>query len=287
MTRTKLALAVAAFAGAAAFAWWRLAPTPAPASWQGYVDADYVKVAPTQQGLLTSLAVHRGDTVQPARRCSPRTMRMIVRRAMPPPASWRKPRRGSPTSRRPAAIPRSPRRERISPIFVAPSDRIAKDLQRAEELLRTGRRPAARRWISSAPTSRPWRTLRGRQAKLEQMRSPTGRELEIAAQRAMVAQARAATGAGGVAAGSASGRSHRSRAGGRHLCAAGRDHQLPAFRWSRCCRRRTSWCASSCPRPRLPPSISATGCRSAATPALPIWLPRSRSSRRSRNTRRR
>jgi HlyD family secretion protein len=33
-------------------------------SWQGYVDADYVKVAPTQAGLLTAVAVSRGDEVR-------------------------------------------------------------------------------------------------------------------------------------------------------------------------------------------------------------------------------
>ena len=56
-------LALLVLGGAAAFAWWRLAPAPAT-GWQGYVDADYVKVAPTQQGLLTAVDVHRGDTVK-------------------------------------------------------------------------------------------------------------------------------------------------------------------------------------------------------------------------------
>src|SRR3978361_1942724 len=32
--------------------------------WQGYAEADFVKIGPTQQGLLTSIAVARGDPVE-------------------------------------------------------------------------------------------------------------------------------------------------------------------------------------------------------------------------------
>src|SRR6516225_2601289 len=43
--------------------WWsqqRGADTPA---WQGYAEADYVKVAPVEQGLLTAISVARGDQI--------------------------------------------------------------------------------------------------------------------------------------------------------------------------------------------------------------------------------
>ena len=33
--------------------------------WQGYAEADFVKVGPTQQGLLMTLAVRRGTKVTP------------------------------------------------------------------------------------------------------------------------------------------------------------------------------------------------------------------------------
>ncbi len=36
---------------------------PVPVQWQGYAEADFVKVGPTQQGLLTVLSVARGDRV--------------------------------------------------------------------------------------------------------------------------------------------------------------------------------------------------------------------------------
>jgi HlyD family secretion protein len=51
-----LALAGGAF-------WWSSQRPAAPASWQGYAEADYVKIGPTQQGLLTAVAVARGDQV--------------------------------------------------------------------------------------------------------------------------------------------------------------------------------------------------------------------------------
>jgi hypothetical protein len=37
--------------------------SPAPVSWQGYAEAVYVKVVPTQQGLLTEVSVVRGDKI--------------------------------------------------------------------------------------------------------------------------------------------------------------------------------------------------------------------------------
>lgn len=51
---------VAAFAGA----WfWTRRPASAPTLWQGYAEADFVKVGPTQPGLVTAIHVARGDRV--------------------------------------------------------------------------------------------------------------------------------------------------------------------------------------------------------------------------------
>jgi HlyD family secretion protein len=43
--------------------WWYESRPPPPIEWQGYADADFVKVGPTQQGLLTEVSVGRGDQV--------------------------------------------------------------------------------------------------------------------------------------------------------------------------------------------------------------------------------
>jgi HlyD family secretion protein len=43
--------------------WWYGHRAPTLTQWQGYADADFVKVGPTQQGLLTEINVARGDQV--------------------------------------------------------------------------------------------------------------------------------------------------------------------------------------------------------------------------------
>jgi HlyD family secretion protein len=54
---------VAAAAIGAGVWWWYGHRAPPPTQWQGYADADFVKVGPTQQGLLTTVNVARGDQV--------------------------------------------------------------------------------------------------------------------------------------------------------------------------------------------------------------------------------
>jgi HlyD family secretion protein len=60
----QVGFAIAALVVAGAIVWWWLEyRSPAPVAWQGYAEADYVKVGPTQQGLLTEVSVARGDQV--------------------------------------------------------------------------------------------------------------------------------------------------------------------------------------------------------------------------------
>jgi len=56
-------IAIAAVLSFGAGLWWYQHRLPAPIRWQGYAEADFVKVGPTQQGLLTAVAVARGDEV--------------------------------------------------------------------------------------------------------------------------------------------------------------------------------------------------------------------------------
>lgn len=57
-----IGLVVAAAIGAGVW-WWYEHRASAPTQWQGYADADFVKIGPTQQGLLTEVNVARGDQV--------------------------------------------------------------------------------------------------------------------------------------------------------------------------------------------------------------------------------
>ena len=43
--------------------WWWFDRAASPIVWQGYAEADFVMVGPTQQGLLTAVLVARGDEV--------------------------------------------------------------------------------------------------------------------------------------------------------------------------------------------------------------------------------
>jgi HlyD family secretion protein len=62
MRRILVLLALAAIVGVGG--WALLRPrSPAPIAWQGYAEADFVKVGPTQQGLVTAVRVERGDYV--------------------------------------------------------------------------------------------------------------------------------------------------------------------------------------------------------------------------------
>ena len=57
-----LAIVLLLVAGGGGFWWWS-ARRPPPVAWQGYAEADFVKVGPTQSGLLTAVLVARGDAV--------------------------------------------------------------------------------------------------------------------------------------------------------------------------------------------------------------------------------
>jgi HlyD family secretion protein len=62
MKRRLIALLLLA-GGAGAAGWWWLGQDSATDAWQGYVDAEYVRVSPTLTGRIVSLAVSRGSQV--------------------------------------------------------------------------------------------------------------------------------------------------------------------------------------------------------------------------------
>lgn len=64
MTRRLLLVIVLLVAAGAGAGWWWSTRRPPAIMWQGYAEADFVKVGPTQAGLLTAVAVVRGDAVQ-------------------------------------------------------------------------------------------------------------------------------------------------------------------------------------------------------------------------------
>jgi HlyD family secretion protein len=183
------AVLLAAAAGAAG--WWWLHGRSEPAAWQGYVDAEYVRVSPTLTGRVTGIAVARGDLVaagaplftqDDADDVAARDMAAgKLAEAQARLANLETRMRDTEIAQARADLADS----------VATRDRIAKDLARNQELLRTG--AASQQTVDQqrADLSSAIARAQAATAKLAQMESPTGREYEIAAQRAMVEQARA------------------------------------------------------------------------------------------------
>ncbi len=186
-----LLLVLALLAVGAAAGWWWVNRTPGGRTWQGYVDAEYVRVSPTLTGRITSIAVARGDHVAAG---APLFTQDEIDDVAARDAAAGK------LSEAQARLANLETRSRDTEIaqgradltdLIATRDRIARDLQRNEELLRTG--AASRQVVDQqrADLASAVARVQAAQAKLDQMQSPTGREYEIAAQRAMVEQAKA------------------------------------------------------------------------------------------------
>ena len=247
-------LALLVLAGAGGAWWWINRPSP-PLQWQGYAEADFVKVGPTQQGLLMTLAVRRGDqgrgrraAVRAGRHRRPRR----ARSGGAPASAGRGAARQSPGERQADRDPagrsqsrRRPGRPRQDPGRPQAQRAAGEDQRR----LPADRRPAARR-----PALRDAK-VQGVEAALAQMRAPMGREREIKAQQAAVEAARAARRHDAVAARPAPRRWRRSPASSPTSSRGRARRSPPARRWCRCCRRRTFSCASSCPNRGSPRSI--------------------------------
>jgi HlyD family secretion protein len=172
-------------------AWWWLQHSAAPAAWQGYVDAEYVRVSPTLTGRLTKVAVARGDQVAAGA--------LLFTQDDADDVATRDMAAGK-LAEAQARLANLETRSRDTEIaqgradladLIATRDRIAKDLARNEELLRTG--AASRQTVDQqrADLTSAIARAEAARAKLDQMESPTGRQYEIAAQRAMVEQAKA------------------------------------------------------------------------------------------------
>ena len=177
---------------AGAAGWWWMSRASYPEAWQGYVEAEYVRVSPTLTGRITGIAVARGDQVAAGALLF--TQDDADDKAARDAAAGKL----AETQARLANLQTASRDTEIAQAeadladLLATKDRISKDLARNEELLKTG--AASRQTVDQqrADLASAIARANAANAKLEQMRSPTGRQYEIAAQSAMVAQAGAA-----------------------------------------------------------------------------------------------
>jgi HlyD family secretion protein len=171
--------------------WWQSYEAP-PAGWQGYVDADYVRVGPTLGGQLVSLSVHRGDRVAAGAPLFAQDDANDL------------------AARDQAAATLAEAQDRLTNLATAgreteiaqaqadlvdmraTRDRIAKDLVRNQQLLRSGAATQQTVDQQQAQLDSAVAHVKASEAKLAQIQSSTGRQFEIAAQRSVVAEQRAA-----------------------------------------------------------------------------------------------
>jgi HlyD family secretion protein len=171
--------------------WWTTRATP-PVEWQGYAEADFVKVGPTQQGLLTSLYVMRGTQVaagaplfdqddtadRAARDQTARQLKQAEEQLANLQAG------GKPTEIQQA--------EANLADAQAARDKIEGDLRRNEVLVKTSVVTQQLVDQERADLRSANAKVQGLEAALAQMRAPMGREGEIKAQQAMMESLRAA-----------------------------------------------------------------------------------------------
>ena len=189
--RTFVAIAIL-LAAAAGGAWWWSHRPPAPIAWQGYAEADYVKVGPTQQGLLTEVSVSRGDRVEAGAplfaqddmqdRAAANQVARQLAQAEEQLANLR-------ASGKPTEIQQA---EANLADATATAARIQADLQRGEQLLRNGNATAQSVDQLRAEYRSAQAKVQAAQAALAQLRAPLGRDSEIKAQEAAVEAERAA-----------------------------------------------------------------------------------------------
>jgi HlyD family secretion protein len=165
-------------------------PTPT-IFWQGYAEADFVKVGPTQGGLLTAVPVNRGDVVVPGTllftqdevddRAANEQAAQMLAQAEKQLANLEE--GGKPTEIEQAEANLTDARSTLV--------RTTADLSRGEALLLTGFATKQSVDLLRAQDRSAQAKVEALQAALDQSRAPLGRDREVDAQRAAVAAARA------------------------------------------------------------------------------------------------
>jgi len=191
MRRALLPLIVLAIA-AAGGAWWWQNRANGPPGWQGYVDADYVRVSPTLGGQLVTLAVRRGQQVAAGAPLFSQDDTNDCAAQAQAAAELTEARN------RLLNLEKAGRETEITQAkadladMIATRDMIAQDLARNRALLRSGAATQQTVDQQSAQLASASAHVDAAQAKLRQMQDPTGREYEIAAQQAAVTAQKAA-----------------------------------------------------------------------------------------------
>ncbi|HTZ70148.1 MAG TPA: HlyD family efflux transporter periplasmic adaptor subunit [Acetobacteraceae bacterium] len=172
--------------------WWWVQHRPHPVIWQGYAEADFVKIGPTQPGLLMSVDVHRGDEVAAGQI-------LFTQDATPDRAA--RDQAAHSLAQEEEQLKNLQMASRTTEIDEAAANvadaeatvtRTAADLRRGEALLPRGAVTKQSVDQMRADHQSAMAKLAAMQAALDQARAPVGRARQIEAQQAAVAGARAA-----------------------------------------------------------------------------------------------
>ena len=189
----RMFLIAAAIAACAVAGWFFLrSKAPALVAWQGYAEADFVKVGPTLQGLVTALHVARGDRVekeQPLFEQDNADDRSAVSQAADVMRQARDQLANLQNGAKPTEIAEA---EANLNDAVATRDKAKSDLERNQLLLKTG--AATRQLVDDERDDlrSAAAKIAAMQALLDQSRASLGRRGEITAQAAAVEAAQAA-----------------------------------------------------------------------------------------------
>jgi HlyD family secretion protein len=172
--------------------WWSEQRNTASPAWQGYTEADYVKAAPVEQGLLTAISVARGDQISegaPLFTQDDTHERAARDQAARQLAQAEEQLANLEAASKPTEVMQA---EANLTDVRSTLERAKADLQRDEALLRTGYATAQTVDQRRADYRSAEAKAQHAEAALMQAKAPMGREREIEAQRATVEAARAA-----------------------------------------------------------------------------------------------
>lgn len=191
MNRRTIILLGVVIALAAGFIVWRQ-NAPAERAWQGYAEADFVKVGPTQQGLVTAVHVQRGDHVvkgaplfeqdDTADRAAVDQAARLAQQAKDQLANLQSPSKPTEIAQAEANLTDA----------IAARGKVQTDLQRSETLLTSG--SATKQTVDQqrADLASAEAKIAAAEAALKQAQAPLGRSDEIVAQSSAVDAANAA-----------------------------------------------------------------------------------------------
>jgi len=170
---------------------WRLGQSAPAVAWQGYVDADYVRVGPTLQGQLIKLSVQRGQEVaagEPLFEQDPVNDQGARDEAVARLAEAEARLANLQTPSRTTEVEQA---EGELVDMRAARDRMRRECDRSKALVGTGAVSRQRLDQDCADAVSTAARVDSAEAKLAQFRSPTGRAPEISAAEAVVAESRA------------------------------------------------------------------------------------------------